>query len=151
MLAPGEGSDYLQVVDARDVAGFIKRVCERQIYGTFNLAGHRLTWSDFIGLLRARDIAWVAGTVLAEAGVTESELPLYRANGGPRSGLMHIDNRRALAAGLELTETADTIHHVREWLRGRDDQPALSPRREAELIGRMQQRPPDAPAERSLG
>ena len=148
MLAPGDGSDHLQVIDGLDVARFVSRVCEGRAAGTFNLAGPRVTWADFIMMLGAQDVMWVNKEVLIEAGVTETELPLYRADGGPRSGLMHIDNGRALAAGLELTETIATIDHVREWLRGRNDAPALSAQREAELIGRIRLESRQAPTER---
>jgi 2'-hydroxyisoflavone reductase len=48
MLAPGDGSDHLQFIDARDVARFTVGVIERNIAGSFNLAGPRLTWAEFI-------------------------------------------------------------------------------------------------------
>jgi 2'-hydroxyisoflavone reductase len=134
MLAPGDGSDYLQYIDAGDCARFTRTVCERGLAGSFNLAGPRLTWAEFIGALGAPSVVWVSKETLAAAGVTEFELPLYRPAGSPRSGLMHVSSERAAAAGLALTEPEATIAGVRAWLRGTDGPPALVPERERALI-----------------
>lgn len=136
MLAPGDGSDSMQVIDAGDCARFVRRVCEHEIDGVFNLSGPRLTWAEFLALLGARDLVWVPKEILNAAGVTESELPLYRPAGGPRSALMHVSQDRAIAAGLTMTELAVTIANVRDWLPQCNLAPALSPQREAELIQR---------------
>jgi len=134
MLAPGDGSDYVQYIDAGDVARFTRTVCENGFAGAFNLAGPRLTWAGFVATLGARNIFWVPKEIISAAEVTEFELPLYRPVGGPRSSLMHVSNARATAAGLTLTDPAITVAHVRSWLRGKDRSPALSPEREAALI-----------------
>jgi nucleoside-diphosphate-sugar epimerase len=133
-LAPGDGSDFLQYIDAGDVARFARMVCENCLDGPFNLAGPRLTWSDFIATLGARNVVWVPKEIIAAAGVTEFELPLYRPTGGRRSTLMHVSNERAVAAGLTLTDPTTTIENVRRWLPGSEQPPALSPEREAALI-----------------
>ena len=134
MLAPGDGTDYLQVVDGRDVARFTRRVIENDQGGNFNLSGPRLTWGEFVTLLGAQNVAWVPADTLQSAGVTEFELPLYRRNGGPRSRLMHVSPARAAAAGLTLTDLSVTVRDTRTWLRGKTISPALSPEREKTLI-----------------
>ena len=135
MLAPGDGTDHVQFIDARDVAQFTRLVCEQALAGPWNLAGPRLTWSEFLGLLGARNLVWVPADILREQGLMESELPLYRPAGGRRSSLMHVSNAHALSAGLTLTPPAATAADVRTWLRDQDLTPALSPEREAALIG----------------
>ncbi len=45
------GSDYLQVIDVRDLARFVRSVVENDLEGTFNLAGPRFTWAEFIAML----------------------------------------------------------------------------------------------------
>src|SRR5262249_44862145 len=45
MLAPGDGSDHVQVIDARDLARFTVKVTENALGGAFNLAGPRITWA----------------------------------------------------------------------------------------------------------
>ncbi|MCC6678056.1 MAG: NAD-dependent epimerase/dehydratase family protein [Phycisphaerales bacterium] len=136
MLAPGDGSDHLQVVDVRDLARFAVTVVERGLAGPFNSAGPRMTWHEFMRLLGVARPVWVPAEVVRAAGVNEFELPLYREKHGPRSGLMHIDSARARAAGLVLTEPARTLEAVREWLRGRGVEVTFSPEREADVLAK---------------
>ncbi len=134
MLAPGDGSDPLQVIDVRDVARFVASVVERDLAGTFNLAGPRLTWARFIKMLGAPNIVWVDAPTLLAAELSFNEVPLFRPARGARSSLMDVSNERALAAGLVLTEPEATLRDVRESVRGQAPANALSPEREAELI-----------------
>jgi 2'-hydroxyisoflavone reductase len=134
VLAPGDGSDHLQVIDARDLARFVRTVVETGVGGPFNLAGPRLTWADFMVLLGAQNPVWVPAGILGAASVSEFELPLFRPEHGPRSGLMDISNQRAQAAGLTLTAPETTLREVRAWLHGQHLTPLLSPAREAQLI-----------------
>lgn len=134
MLAPGDGSDHLQVIDARDVARFVRTVIESDLAGAFNLAGRRLTWAEFLRILGARNLVWVSAEVIRSASVTEFELPLFRPEHGPRSSLMDVNNERARAAGLNLTDPEVTARDVQSWIKTSDLAPALSPQREAELI-----------------
>ena len=134
MLAPGDGSDHLQVIDVRDLARFTVRVIERGLSGSFNLAGPRFTWAEFIGLLGPERPVWVPAEIIKAAGLTFVELPLYRPEHGPRASLMDVSNERALEAGLTLTDPAVTLRDVRAWLAGRELRLPLSPEREAELI-----------------
>lgn len=135
MLAPGDGSDHVQVIDARDVAQFTRIVVEQGLAGGFNLAGPRVTWAEFMNILGARNLVWVPNEIIKAEGITEFELPLYRRDGGPRSRLMHVSNARAVAAGLNLTDVAVTARDVHSWLRDHELPPALSADREATLIG----------------
>lgn len=134
MLAPGDGSDHVQYIAAGDVARFTRTVCEQGLDGSFNLAGPRLSWAEFLTVLGAANLAWVPRELISAAGLTEFELPLYRPDGGPRSSLMHVSNERAMEKGLTLTDPAITIREVGTWLHGRNLSPALSPEREAALI-----------------
>src|SRR5687768_12861328 len=127
-------SDHVQVIDARDVGWFVQAACERGLAGSFNLAGPRLTWAKFLSSMSACDMVWVPSDVLRAADVTESELPLYRRDGGPRSALMHVDNARAVRAGLTLTDPRVTAADTRAWLAGAALPSAFSPEREAALI-----------------
>jgi 2'-hydroxyisoflavone reductase len=139
MLAPGDGSDHLQVIDVRDVGRFARTVIERDdLSGAFNLAGPRLPWAEFMKLLGARNIVWVSAEIIKAAGVTESELPLFRPERGARSGLMDVSNHRARSAGLVLTDPQVTMRDMRAWIlehtTGSTLANTLSPEREAELI-----------------
>jgi 2'-hydroxyisoflavone reductase len=135
MLVPGDGSDYVQFIDVRDVARFTRTVSENALDGSFNLAGPRLTWAEFMTTLRAENVVWVAADIVKAAGLTFVELPLYRPVDGPRSSLMNVSNERAVGFGLTLTDPEATANDVRAWIRGRHTPAALSPQREAALIG----------------
>jgi 2'-hydroxyisoflavone reductase len=139
MLAPGDGGDYVQVIDARDIARFTRLAIERDISGIFNMSGPRLTWSEFMDALGVSRPVWVAASLIDEAGLTFLEMPLYRPNGSERSSLMHVSHGRASSAGLTLTEPHRTIEDVRAWLSTHPVPPALSPERERELIARARQ------------
>ncbi len=134
MLAPGDGSDHVQVIDARDLAQFARTVIENDLGGAFNLAGPRLTWADFMKVLGAQNIIWVPAGIIKSAGLTFLELPLFRPERGARSSLMDVNNERARTAGLTLTDPEVTLRDVRAWILDWDLIPALSPEREAELI-----------------
>lgn len=142
MLAPGDGSDHLQFVDARDLARFTLTAIENGLDGSFNISGTRLTWRDFIALLGARDVVWVSATTIKDAGVTEFELPLYRPNGGARSSLMNVSHERALSAGLTLTSPEVTLRDTRVWLQNSSLSPALSSILESRLINMERDRAP---------
>jgi 2'-hydroxyisoflavone reductase len=135
MLAPGDGSDYVQVIDARDLARFAVRVVEDDLSGAFNLVGPRITWAEFIQLLGAEHVVWVKTEILRSAGLTfHEQLPLFRPEHSARSSLMDVSNERARASGLTLTDPAITVRDTRAWSLGIDIAPTLSPEREAELI-----------------
>jgi 2'-hydroxyisoflavone reductase len=134
MLAPGDGSDHLQVIDARDVARCVRTVIENGLAGEFNLAGPRLTWAEFVRILGEKNLVWVAAEIVKSAGVTELELPLFRPEHGPRSSLMDVSNEHARAVGLTLTDPEVTARNVRKWITTSDLTPVLSPQRETELI-----------------
>lgn len=134
MLAPGDGSDHVQVIDVRDLAQFTRTVIENNLAGSFNLAGPRLTWADFIRMLGAENPVWVPAEIMKAANVTVLELPLFRPERGPRSGLMDVSAERARMAGLTLTDPEVTVKDMRASIQGSRLIPALSPEREAELI-----------------
>ena len=134
MLAPGDGSDYLQLIDVRDVAEFVGLAITQKRCGTFNLAGHRTTWASFMQMLGAQNVVWVPAKILRDAGLTFANLPLYREQGSARSSLMHVSCEAAMAEGLTLTPLAQTIQTMREWMGGHPFTPALSAQLEAQLI-----------------
>lgn len=138
MLAPGDGSDHLQMIDARDLARFAVLAAERGLGGPYNLAGPRLRWDAFLALLGVPRPVWVPAPLLQTAGLGSAELPLYRPEHGPRASLMDVSAARALADGLRLSAPRLTLADVRTDLQAhagdRPWVPALSAEREAALI-----------------
>lgn len=134
MLAPGDGSDHVQVIDVRDLARFVVTVVDNDLGGAFNLAGPRLSWAAFMDVLGARNLVWVPAAILQSAGLGFAELPLFRPERGARSSLMDVSPARARAAGLVLTAPEVTARDLAAWSLGRDLASALAPAREAELL-----------------
>lgn len=141
MLAPGDGSDHLQVIDVRDLARFVVTALERGLSGPFNLAGPRFTWATFMQRIGAQQPVWVSAELLQAAGLSFMELPMYRPEHGWLAGLMEVSAERARAAGLVWTDPEVTIADVRSALAGREPDLALSLEREAQLIAAARQRP----------
>ncbi|MDR3456956.1 MAG: NAD-dependent epimerase/dehydratase family protein [Verrucomicrobiae bacterium] len=135
MLAPGDGTDHVQVIDVRDLARFTVTVIEQRLNGAFNMAGPRMTWAEFMKLLGARDVVWAGAKIMEAAGVGERELPLYRPERGTYGGLMDASNERARAAGLVLTSPEETLRAVRADLAGRNVALLFPREREAEILG----------------
>jgi 2'-hydroxyisoflavone reductase len=143
VLMPGDGSDHVQVVDARDIARFTVNSVERSIGGIFNMAGPRLTWKEFAEMLGVRHPTWLDAGILEEEQLTFAELPLYIRDGGPHSGYMHVRSERAQAAGFTTTDPRTTIRDTAEWLRAHPMSPVLSPERERQAIAAASQKPRD--------
>lgn len=140
MLAPGTGSDHVQMIDVRDLARFTRTVVERGTGGIFNLSGPRITWRELLNILGATNLVWVPADIIDGAGLTFVEMPLFRPDGGSRSSLMHVSNERARAGGLTLTDPATTAADTRAWLEEVAFPPALSLELETKLIQLARQR-----------
>lgn len=139
MLAPGDGTDHLQVIDVRDVARFTLLAAARRLQGVFNLAGPRITWRQFVNMLDPQEHVWVSQEILQEANLTFMDLPLYRPEHGPRASLMDVSPELALQAGLTLTEPEVTLHDTRQWMEKIEFPLALAAEKEAELIQLQEQ------------
>lgn len=136
MLAPGDGTDIIQVVDARDIAQFARRAIEEAIGGIFNMAGPSLTWRAFIQALGADPVTWVPAGVIEETGLTSRELPLFLPNDSPRRWIMHISAARASDDGFTASDPERTIADTRAWLRDHPIALALPPEKEREVLAR---------------
>ncbi len=115
MLAPGDGYDHLQVIDARDLARFAVTTLENNLAGEFNLAGPRITWEKFISFLTHQKVVWVNEKILESAELSFMELPLYRPEDGERASLMDVSSEKSEAHGLILTDPEVTAMDTRKW------------------------------------
>lgn len=117
-LAPDEGAEALQVIDARDLAEWTVRMIEQRVTGAFNAVGpsEPLTFRQFIeaGLAalghRAKPI-WVPAVFLnAEEIEGGKNLPLWvPATAEKYAGLFRADGCKAWSAGLTHRDLATTI------------------------------------------
>ncbi len=146
VLAPGDPADVVQVVDVRDLAGWIVTLAEQRTAGTFDAVGEPM---PIEAMLLAgdpgADLTWVAQSFLAEQGVEPwagpDAIPVWL----PRpehDGMLAHDPEPALEAGLLLRPLADTFADTRAWLAATDGAPVtgIDAEREAELLAAWRQR-----------
>lgn len=130
VLAPGDGLDPVQVIDARDLAEWTVRTAEERVTGVFNATGPRstLTMAEELHGIRAAlpgDLAdlrftWVPADFLAEHGVRPwAHMTTWF---GPRHPLGDVDVSRAVAAGLTYRPLARTAADTLGWFRGLPDE-----------------------------
>ena len=110
ILAPGDGSDSIQIIDARDLAEWTIRMVENGTTGTFNATGPRAPLSmaeQLYGIRAAFDgnkdlrFTWVPADFLAEQQVTPwGEMPTWIPASDPEHVISKTDVSRAIAAGL---------------------------------------------------
>lgn len=147
-IVPAPGSRSLQFIDARDLAAFAVRAITHRVAGTFNAAGpaERFSLGELadVCVAAAAERGVTAETVLVDAG------PLIAAGVEPWTdipmwleerefcGIFEVDNRKAIAAGLDLRPQVETMRALMDWLLQSDSAgaaaPGLSFERESEII-----------------
>jgi 2'-hydroxyisoflavone reductase len=149
VLAPGRPERLVQFIDARDLAGWMVHLLEKDIAGTFNAAGPRrpLPMGELLETCRAvggleTHFEWIADKDLAEAKVAPwKDLPLWiPESDAAMHGLMEASIERALAQGLKFRPVAQTVADTLAWANKRPADHAwkagLSAERERQLLQR---------------
>lgn len=147
VLAPGPESAPVQVIDVRDLAGWLVRLAEGGPEGVYNAVGDVTTMGEALAEIQravggdAR-LVWASGLT----GVAPwSELPLWVGDDVEVSGMCRTPNDKARAAGLTLRPLAETARDTLAWARtltgepprqvdGRYSASTLTREREAELL-----------------
>ncbi len=135
VLAPGDGSDPVQFIDARDLAEWIIRMAESRSFGTFNATGPqaRLTMQPMLAEIGAAvhssaQLTWVPTKFLEEQKVEAwSDLPVWVPAQGDSAGFASRNIKKALAAGLTFRPLTATAADTLAWF---NEQP---PERQAKL------------------
>jgi nucleoside-diphosphate-sugar epimerase len=125
VLAPGDGSDPVQLADARDLAEWTIRMVESRTLGTFNAMGpaHELTMGDLLCGVRSATTAgarfvWVPADFLERQKVSAwTDMPVWVPGTGDTAGFSRHSNKRALAAGLSFRPLARTTLDTLDWFR----------------------------------
>jgi 2'-hydroxyisoflavone reductase len=150
VLAPGDGHDPMQFVDARDLADFAIGAVEQKTAGIFNATGPApetpLTTKAFLDSARAAinpaaTLTWVPMPVLEKNKVEPwSDLPGWVPGEGDTAGFGTISAAKAIALGLKFRPAVETAKDTLAWWK---QQPAeqraklkagLSPEREAAVL-----------------
>ena len=121
VLAPGDPSAPVQIIDARDAAAWLVHCAETQVTGVMNMTGPTVPLSMQQMLETCRQVlaptatlTWMTDAFLLEQGVTPwTEVPVWlpAADGG----VMSVAIDRALAAGVAFRPLAETVRDTWDW------------------------------------
>jgi 2'-hydroxyisoflavone reductase len=134
VLAPAPPDQPVQLIDVRDLAGWLVGLVEGGANGLFNATSppRAVTFASMLDACGADDVVWVDENFLLEQGVEGwSELPCWIPSVTPdHAAFQLVDVSRAVAAGLTFRPLAETARDVPEWT----GMAGLIPEREAELL-----------------
>lgn len=126
VLAPGDGKDAIQFIDARDLAAWMIHAIEEGDSGVFNATGPAtpLTTREFLaqtaaGVGASPRLTWVPSEFLAKQNVAPwSDLPVWLPERDPElTGASKTSNHKAIARGLTFRPTAETAKDTLAWFR----------------------------------
>lgn len=123
VLAPGNPSDPVQFIDARDLAEWAIRMAELGTTGIFNATGpkSKLTMGEMLdGIKKATksnaQFTWADADFLAAQKVRPwSDMPVWVPPRGDEAGFSLISIKKALARGLTFRSIGDTTQATLEW------------------------------------
>jgi len=123
VMAPGDPSDPVQLVDARDLAAWMVRLAEERVMGVFNATGpaSRLSIAEMLYGIRAVTTAsvaftWVDADFLAKHEVQPwVQMTVWVPPRDGMQGLAQVDCSKAIAAGLTFRPLAETARDTLEW------------------------------------
>ena len=144
VLAPGDPTDLTQVIDVRDLAGFLLDGIHRDRGGVFNLTGNPRPFGILLDLCRTAtysdaDLVWIDTERLVAAGVNPDEgIPLWIAEPGYEA-FNDVDSSRAVGVGLACRAITETIRDTLAWDvgRGGPEQEGFDPAEEARLLAEL--------------
>ncbi|MGB1655784.1 MAG: NAD-dependent epimerase/dehydratase family protein [Longimicrobiales bacterium] len=148
VLAPGDGTDPVQIIDVRDFTDFTVRLAEDATMGEFNCVGPRTPrpMAELLYGIRAvttteTSFTWVPREFLAEFGVRPyAEMPVWRPPVDGNEGFARFDLTPEVEAGLTFRSLADTAaatleyHYSRPVERQQNFRAGLSAEREVEVL-----------------
>jgi 2'-hydroxyisoflavone reductase len=145
VLAPGDPSDPVQFIDARDLAEWTIRMIENKETGTYNATGPvkalgiGVMLDGIKGALNSSaKFTWASADFLdAQKVAPWSDMPVWT---GEESGMARTNISRALAKGLTFRPLADTARDTLAWFKSQSAdrqtklKAGLAPEREAEVL-----------------
>ena len=154
-LAPGRPERPVQVIDARDLAGWMLRMASERATGVYNATGpaETLTMAEVLDVSRQvsgsdATFTWLPDEFLEQRQLGEwVELPLWiPEREGP--GVGDVNCGRAISAGLTFRPLAETVRATLDWLATRPAdyswKAGLTPEREAEVLAAWRNRQQEA-------
>ena len=125
ILAPGNPSDPVQLIDARDLAEWTIRMVEQGTTGIFNATGPKstLTMQGMLDGIRKvtkanSTFTWVDADFLAAQKVSPwSDMPVWIPPRGEEAGFSRININKALSKGLTFRSVPETTQATLDWFR----------------------------------
>lgn len=158
ILAPGNPTDPVQFIDARDIGEWTIRLVEQKAFGTFNALGpvSELSMAEMLHGMRAVmpgslpiRFHWVPADVLEAQKVQPwSDMPVWLPPVGEYAGANRVSNQRALARGLTFRSLADTTRATLDYVATRSAErnaklrAGLTAEREAEVLAAVKKPKP---------
>jgi 2'-hydroxyisoflavone reductase len=154
VLAPGDGSDPVQIIDARDLSEWMIRLVEQNAPGVFNAVGPKnpRSFAELLHGIKAATTAeatftWVDADFLAQRRVRPyQEMPVWMPARNGREGFARFDIAPELALGLTFRPLAvtarDTLdyYHAQPAERQTTLRAGLSADREREVLAEWKAR-----------
>ena len=148
VLCPGNGDDFIQIIDVRDLGEWLVMLSERRITGIYNADSPPRGMTMGSLLTRCREVCnpqaelvWTDAEFLAEHEVQAwSHMPCWVPAEGDEVAFALVSTTKAQAAGLGRRPLDDTIRDTLAWWQ---QQPAerrqkmragMDPEREAEVL-----------------
>jgi 2'-hydroxyisoflavone reductase len=125
VLAPGNGSDAVQLIDVRDLAEWTVRLAELRTFGVFNATGPAkpITMGEMLTTIADSvhtmpHIVWVSSAFLERQNLRAwIDLPVWVPSEGDSAGFAKRSIQRALHAGLTFRPLASTAIDTLAWFR----------------------------------
>jgi 2'-hydroxyisoflavone reductase len=156
MLAPGDGSDPVQFIDARDLAEWTIRIAERRTIGVFNASGpaRAISMQQMLAEIAQgvhvdpnkdpNKVVWAPNSFLKANNVSAwRDMPVWIPGQGETFGFHRRDINRAIADGLAYRPLPLTAAHTLAWFRALPSErqsklrAGLTPERESELLAKL--------------
>ena len=149
VLCPGDGSDLVKFVDARDLGEWMIRLAENHAHGIYNAIGpdYDLDMAALLYGIRASTtqgakLIFVPTDFLEAQNVTPwGDMPVWVPGSGDSAGFHTRSNAKAIAAGLTFRSIADTTAATLAWFAAQSEErrnagprAGIKPEREAEVL-----------------
>jgi len=147
VMAPGDGTDWAQIVDVMDLGQFLVHLVEEDASGTFVATGPEapLTMAGMLYGIRAITsspvtFTWVDSDFLQEHEVGGwMEMPVWVHPTVEMRGFSSYDCSKAIAAGLSFRPLADTARDTLDWWKSLPEEEqamrtGIDPEKEARVL-----------------
>jgi 2'-hydroxyisoflavone reductase len=125
VLAPGDPSEPVLIIDVRDLSEWCVRLLEEDVGGVFNAVGPKaqLSIGEMLYGIKAvttaeAQLTFVPADFLQAQGVRPwADMPAWFPPTGPMAGFGYFSREKAIAKGLTFRPLADTAKATLDWFK----------------------------------